>query len=111
MNSITTKDSYSLPRIGENVEALSGAKNFTMMDVDRAFWQIGVAEPNKRKTAFIIGGKLQRHAIWINECFERLMDCVLRGLAWRQCLVYIDEVLSRKLSDTKKRYSATEREL
>ena len=25
--------------------------------------------------------------------FQRLMDRVLRGLTWKQCLVYIDDVL------------------
>ena len=99
VNSVTTKDSYSLPRISETVEALSGAKYFTTMDVDRAFWQIGVAEPDKRKTAFIIGGKLYEFNVMqfgsmnASSTFQRLMDRVLRGLTWRQCLVYIDDVL------------------
>jgi hypothetical protein len=41
VNSVTAKDSYSLPRISETVDALSVAKYFTTMDVDRAFWQVG----------------------------------------------------------------------
>ena len=28
------------------------------MDVDRAFWQDGVAEEDKRKTAFTVDGRL-----------------------------------------------------
>jgi hypothetical protein len=40
INNITNKDSYSLPRICETVDALSGAKFFTTIDIDRAFWQV-----------------------------------------------------------------------
>ena len=58
VNSVTAKDSYSLPRISETVDAISGAKYFTTMDVDRAFWPVGLAEEDKKKTAFTIGGKL-----------------------------------------------------
>ena len=58
VNSITEKDSYSLPRISDTVDALSGAKYFTTLDIDRAFWQVGLAEEGKCKTAFVIDGKL-----------------------------------------------------
>ena len=99
VNSITTKDSYSLPRISETVDALSGAKYFTTMDVDRAFWQVGVAEEDKRKTAFTVDGRLFEFNVMpfgsmnASSTFQRLMDRVLRGLTWKQCLVYIDDVL------------------
>jgi hypothetical protein len=99
VNSITTKDCYSLPRFSETVEALSGAKYFTTIDVDRAFWRIGLAEKDKCKTAFIIDGKLYEFNVMpfgsmnAPSTFQRLMDRVLRGLTWKQCLVYIDDVL------------------
>ena len=38
MNSVTTKDCYSLPRIGETVDALCAAKYFSSADIDRAYW-------------------------------------------------------------------------
>ena len=45
INSLTNKDSYSLPIICETVDALIGAKYFST--IDRAFWQVGVAEKDK----------------------------------------------------------------
>ena len=81
------------------MDALSGAKYFTTMDVDRAFWQVGLAEEDKKKTAFTIGGKLYEFNVMpfgsmnASSTFQRLMDRVLRGLTWKQCLVYIDDVL------------------
>ena len=86
INNITTKDSYSLPRISETVDALSGAKYFTTLDIDRAFWQVGVAEDDKNKTAFVMDGKLFEFNVMpfgsmnASSTFQRLMDRVLRGL-------------------------------
>ncbi len=45
--SLTLKDAYSLPRIDETVDALSGSKYFSVMDIDRAFWQVGLKESDK----------------------------------------------------------------
>ena len=56
INSLTNKDSSSLPRICETVDALSGAKFFSRIDIDRAFWQVGVAEEDKEKPAFLMDG-------------------------------------------------------
>jgi hypothetical protein len=99
VNEVALKDAYSLPRIEETVDALSGAKFFSTMDVDRAFWQVGLREEDKCKTAFVIDGQLFEFNVMpfgssnAPATFQRLMDKVLRGLTWYQCLVYIDDVL------------------
>jgi len=99
VNSVTTKDCYSLPRISESVDALWGAKFYSKLDVDRAFWQVGLREEDKCKTAFAMDGRLFEFNVMpfgsmnAPSTFQRSMDRVLRGLTWRQCLVYIDDVL------------------
>jgi hypothetical protein len=99
VNEVTLKDAYSLPRIDETVDALCGSKFFSVMDIDRAFWQVGLKEANKSKTAFVVDGRLYEFNVMpFGSCnapatFQRLMDKVLNGLTWRQCLVYIDDVL------------------
>ena len=99
VNDITAKDAYSLPRIDETVNALSGSKFLSTMDIDRAFWQVALDEADKRKTAFVVDGQLYEFNVMpfgsMNEpaTFQRLMDKVLRGLTWKQCLVYLDDVL------------------
>ena len=99
MNNVTAKDCYSLPRISETVDALSGSKFFTTLDVDRAFWQIPMKEEDKAKLALIISGKLFEFNVMpfgsmnAPSTFQRLIDRVLKGLTWKQCLVYIDDVL------------------
>ena len=43
INAATAKDTYSLPRISEVTNALSGANYFTSIDADRAFFQVELA--------------------------------------------------------------------
>ncbi len=99
VNSVTAKDCYALPLIQETVDALNGAKFFTTLDVDRAFWQVPVLEKDRKKLAFVVDGKLYEFNVMpfgsmnAPSTFQRLIDRVLRGLTWRQCLVYIDDVL------------------
>lgn len=99
VNAITTKDCYSLPLIHRSADVLSGSNYFTTFDVDKAFWQIGIAEEDKKKTAFVVNSKLYEFNVMpfgsmnAPSTFQRLVDRVLHGLTWRQCLVYIDDVL------------------
>ena len=99
VNTVTVKDAYSLPRIDQTVDALSGSQLFSTMDIDRAFWQIPLEENSKQKTGFMVDGQLfEINVMPFGACnasatFQRLMDKVLKGMTWRQCLVYIDDVL------------------
>ena len=99
VNDATTKDSYSLPRISETIDALSGAQFLSTSDVDRAYWQVGVTEADIEKLAFGVEGKIYECPVMpfgsmnAPATFQRLMDRVLMGLTWKQCLVYIDDVL------------------
>ena len=99
VNAITTKDCYSLPIIGDTVDSLNGCKYFSTLDVDQAFWQIPMREEDKKKYAFVFEGRLYEFnrmpfgAMNAPSTFQRLIDRVLRGLTWKQCLVYMDDVL------------------
>ena len=99
VNAITSKDSYSLPRISAVSNCLWGSEYYTTMDGDRAFMQVDVNEEDKPKTAFPIDHELYEFNVMpfgsmnAPATFQRLMDRVLAGLTWRQCLVYIDDIL------------------
>lgn len=99
LNSVTVKDVYPLPRVDETLEALHGAQRFTSLDLHAGYWQLGVAEEDKPKTAFTTRrGLFQFCRMPFGLCnapstFQRLMDCVLRGLTWICCLVYLDDVV------------------
>ena len=44
---------YPLPRIDDTLQALSGSRWFSTIDLLSGYWQVGVAEKDKEKTAFI----------------------------------------------------------
>ncbi|KAJ8033437.1 hypothetical protein HOLleu_23675 [Holothuria leucospilota] len=99
VNAVTSKDSYPIPRITDSLDALSGAQWFTTLDLASGYWQVGMDESDKEKTAFVTGeGLFQFRVMPFGLCnapatFERLMDRVLSGLHWQVCLVYLDDVI------------------
>ena len=99
LNNATVKDSYPLPNIEDTFDSLSGAKYFCALDLASGYWQVEMAPKDRHKTAF-----LTREGLWqfkvmpFGLCnapatFERLMEMILRGLLWKRCLVYIDDII------------------
>ena len=58
INECTRKDAYPLPRITECLDTLAGARWFSTLDLTSGYWQVPMAEKDKHKTAFTIGGRL-----------------------------------------------------
>lgn len=52
LNAKTRKDAYPLPRIEESIDALTGAKWFSTLDLASGYSQVSVVERDKEKTAF-----------------------------------------------------------
>lgn len=55
VNSITHVDAYPILTVQEILESLSGAKVFSILDLNSRYWQVQVDEDSKAKTAFICG--------------------------------------------------------
>ena len=51
-NDKMVKNVYPIPRIDDNLDALSGAKWFTTFDCNMAYNQVPLEEKDKQKTAF-----------------------------------------------------------
>ena len=99
LNRATLKDAYALPRIDEIVDAIGKAKLFTTLDLASGFWQILLDESSKEKTAFSsILGLMQFRVMPFGLCnapatFQRLIEKVLTGLNWKQCVAYLDDTV------------------
>uniref|UniRef100_A0A0G4FPU1 Reverse transcriptase domain-containing protein n=1 Tax=Chromera velia CCMP2878 TaxID=1169474 RepID=A0A0G4FPU1_9ALVE len=99
LNAATQKDGFPMPRIDEVVHLVEGASVFTVLDVFSRFWQIGMREQDKEKTAFVTPFGLYQFKIMaqglINAplTFQRAMQLVLSGLPRELALVYIDDLI------------------
>jgi len=99
LNQVTKKDNYPLPRIDDALDRLSGAKYFSSMDCDQAYYQVPVKAEDKEKTAFITpDGLYEFNYMPFGLCnapatFQRLMDVVLGRLKWTIALVYLDDIV------------------
>ena len=52
LNSLTRRDSFTLPRIEESLPALGGARYFTVLDLTSGYYQIAMNPDDIEKTAF-----------------------------------------------------------
>ena len=99
VNKITKKDSCPLPLISESLDALGGAKFFSSLDLVSGYWQVEMDPASCEKTAFVThAGQYEYTTMPFGLCnapgtFQRLMECVLRGLNWQIALIYLDDVL------------------
>ena len=99
VNEITRKDAYPIPRVDDTLDTLVGAKWFSTLDLKSGYWQVEVHKDDREKTAFCTHeGLFQFNVMAFGLCnapatFQRLMDMVLKGLLWNNCLVYIDDII------------------
>ena len=99
LNETTRKDAYPLPNIQDCLSSLAGTRWFSTLDLASGYWQVDMNEPDKEKTAFATHRGLfqfRKMAFGLTNApatFMRLMERVLQGLNWEQCLVYLDDII------------------
>ena len=99
LNSVTKKDQYPLPRIEDILDTLGGMRYFSTLDLASGYWQIEMDEEARQKSAFVTHRGLHEFVhMPFGLCnapatFQRLMEVVLGDMLWRECFVYIDDVL------------------
>ena len=81
-NIITLKDSHSLPRIDDSLDALIGNAYFSTLDLASGFWQVEMEADDRDKTSFSTGDGLYRWKVMpmglknSSATFQRLMELV-----------------------------------
>ena len=98
LNEITKKNSYPLSLIDDILSMLRKAKYFTGLDLKSGYWQVGMSDKDKEKTAFACHKGLFEFNVMpfglanAPSVFMMLMNIVLSGLEGFAC-AYIDDTL------------------
>ena len=101
LNRITERDTFPLPNITDTFDHLDMQRPlfFSTLDMASGYWQIALEDDAKKKTAFITQDGLfefnvMPFGLHNAPCtFQRTMQEVLRGLHWKICLVYLDDII------------------
>lgn len=99
LNSKTRKDAFPLPRIEESLDALSGARWFSTIDLASGYNQVPVAEQDKPKTAFCTPfGLFEFNRMPFGLCnapstFQRLMQRLFGDQQCQSLLLYLDDIV------------------
>jgi len=99
LNKATVKDAFPLPNIETCIDTLGGNLFMSTLDMAAGYWQLEIDERDRHKTAFITKFGLFEHVkLAFGLCnspatFSRVMQLVLKGLSWRECLAYLDDVI------------------
>ena len=99
LNAITIRDAYPLPRIDTMLSILGRNRYFSTLDLASGYWQIPIHPDDRYLTAFVTeDGLFEFNVMPFGLCnapatFQRLMDLVLKGIKWKKCAVYIDDII------------------
>ncbi len=99
LNAKTRRDAYPLPRIEESLDALSGARYFSTLDLASGYNQVAVEESDKNKTAFCTPfGLFEWNRMPFGLCnapctFQRLMERLFSDQRNQSVLLYLDDVI------------------
>lgn len=98
LNAVTVKDVYPLPRIDDTLQALSGQRYFSSLDMYSGYWQVPLSYSSRKYSAFVTHRGLHEWCVVpFGLCnapsdFQRMMEKVLLGLIYNICIVYLDDV-------------------
>lgn len=99
LNSITTPDTYPLPRIDELIDDLNSTSVFTCLDARAAYWSVEVKPEDRPKTAFSDGHRLFQFKrlpfglATAPSTFQRTMNVILSPVLGRHTLAYLDDIV------------------
>jgi len=93
------KETYPIPDIQDALDNLHGAKYFATLDLLSGYWQLGLTERTKERSAFCTRRGLfqfTRMPFGLSgapDSFCYLMSIVLHDLLWEICLCYLDDII------------------
>ena len=99
VNALCVKDAYPSPNIEATLDQLNKAKWYSSVDLAKGYHQVPLTERAKQICSFRCPSGFFRYTrmpfgiMNAPAAFQRMMDVVLRDIAWKCCMVYIDDVI------------------
>ena len=94
INAVSKKDAYPIPDIQDALDNLRGSQYFATIDLLSGYWQLGMTDCTKERSAFCTRRGLFHFARMLfglsgaPGSFCRLMSIVLRDLLWGKDTTY-----------------------
>ena len=105
---------YSLPRVHEALDCLSGCKWFSSLDLKNGYWQVELHPADRHKSAFSLGPlgfyewtRMPFGLAAAPASFQQMIETVIGSLNLTECLLYLDDIIvfSRTFSEHVQRLS------
>ncbi|VDI28661.1 Hypothetical predicted protein [Mytilus galloprovincialis] len=99
LNDVTIKDAFPISNIDTCLDTLKGTVFMSTLDMASGYYQVNLDEKDRHKTAFVTKyGLFQYTKLPFGLCnspatFSRVIQLVLQGLTWKECLAYLDDVI------------------
>ena len=100
LNLKTKKDAKGVPRINDILDALNGARVLSSLDLQSGYWEVAIKEECKQYTTFTAGPlgcwefkRMSFGQVNSGATFQRLMEATLGELLFKECLVYVDDII------------------
>ena len=98
VNAITKRNVFPLPRIDDLLDRLQGVTHFSSLDLAQGYYQMGILESDKEKTAFkTVDGLYEFNTITMGltnapSMFQSMMNTTFKSLEF--CvIIYLDDIL------------------
>ena len=99
VNEVTIKDAFPVPDVQDALDSLRGSKYFATIDLLSGYWQLGMTERAKERSAFCTRRGLYhftRMPFGLSNApssFCRLMSIIFKDMLYVQCIVYLDDIV------------------
>lgn len=99
VNSLTVRDIYPMPHIDDLLTYFSGKQYFSTIDLNQGYMQIELTSRAIPKTAVVTQSskwefvRMPFGLVNAPSTFQRTMDIILADLKYKQCLVYLDDII------------------
>lgn len=100
VNQVSKKDAYPIPYVSSILDRLRECRYLSSLDIKNAFWQIGMEDSSREKTAFTVPGRglfqFKRMPFGLHNSaatWQRLIDRVLGPDLEPYVFVYLDDII------------------